>query len=189
MGLVNLVSSKKMMHQYFVKDWETKISILAIKVLVLASKIVVLSSKVVVIALIILLYLPKQIKKMKMKKISIVLLALFFIGIANVNAQSDATTEIVVAVEDVNSEEGVKTCTKTGKVCNTTCENKKNGTCCKGEKKKSCSKSEKASCSKNKEGSFDFDKSNSYVDKKSSCSKADKKKGCCKKEATAATIK
>ena len=136
---------------------------------------------------------------MKMKKISIVLLAVFFIGIANVNAQSDATTETVVAVE-----EGVKTCAKSAKVCDATCENKKNGTCCKGEKKKSCSKSEKvscskskakysksekASCSKSKEGSFDFDKSNSYGDKKSSCSKAGKKKGCCKKEATATSIK
>ena len=119
---------------------------------------------------------------MKMKKISIVLLAVFFIGIANVNAQSDATTETVVGIEEVKE---VKTCAKSGKVCDATCENKKNGTCCKGEKKKSCSKSEKASCSKSKEGSFNFDKSNSYGDQKSSCSKSDKKKGCCKKEATA----
>jgi hypothetical protein len=126
---------------------------------------------------------------MKMKKISIVLLAVFFIGITNVNAQSDATTETIVAVEEVTAEEGVKTCAKTGKVCDATCENKKNGTCCKGEKKKSCSKSEKTSCSKSKEGSFNFDKSNSYGDKKSSCSKAGKKKGCCKKEATATSIK
>ena len=132
-----------------------------------------------------------------MKKISIVLLAVFFIGIANVNAQSDATTETVVGIEEVKE---VKTCAKSGKVCDATCENKKNGTCCKGEKKKSCSKSEKAacskskakcsksekaSCSKSKEGSFNFDKSNSYGDNKSSCSKAGKKKGCCKKEATA----
>ena len=136
-----------------------------------------------------------------MKKISIVLLAVFFIGIANVNAQSDATTETVVGIEEVKE---VKTCAKSGKVCDATCENKKNGTCCKGEKKKSCSKSEKASCSKSKakcsksekascskskEGSFNFDKSNSYGDEKSSCSKSDKKKGCCKKEATATSIK
>ena len=136
-----------------------------------------------------------------MKKISIVLLAVFFIGIANVNAQSDATTETVVGIEEVKE---VKTCAKTGKVCDATCENKKNGTCCKGEKKKSCSKSEKASCSKSKakcsksekascskskEGSFNFDKSNSYGDNKSSCSKAGKKKVCCKKEATATSIK
>ena len=136
-----------------------------------------------------------------MKKISIVLLAVFFIGIANVNAQSDATTETVVGIEEVKE---VKTCAKSGKVCDATCENKKNGTCCKGEKKKSCSKSEKASCSKSKakcsksekascskskEGSFNFDKSNSYGDNKSSCSKEGKKKGCCKKEATATSIK
>ena len=136
-----------------------------------------------------------------MKKISIVLLAVFFIGIANVNAQSDATTETVLGIEEVKE---VKTCAKSGKVCDATCENKKNGTCCKGEKKKSCSKSEKASCSKSKakcsksekascskskEGSFNFDKSNSYGDNKSSCSKAGKKKGCCKKEATATSIK
>ena len=36
-----------------------------------------------------------------MKKISIVLLAVFFIGIANVNAQSEATTETVVGIEEV----------------------------------------------------------------------------------------
>ena len=79
-----------------------------------------------------------------MKKLSIVLLAVFFIGIANVNAQTDANTETVVAVEEVKAEEAVKTCAKTGKVCDATCENKKNGTCCKGEKKRKCSKEEKA---------------------------------------------
>jgi len=133
-----------------------------------------------------------------MKKISIVLLAVFFIGIANVNAQTDATTvtdvtnENVVVMEEVKD---LKTCAKTGKVCDATCENKKNGTCCKGEKKKSCSKSEKASCSKSKsscsksnESSFNFDKSNDYADEKSSCNKK-AKKGCCKKEATATSIK
>ena len=131
-----------------------------------------------------------------MKKISIVLLAVFFIGIANVNAQTDATTvttETVVGMEEVKD---VKTCAKTGKVCDATCENKKNGTCCKGEKKKSCSKSEKASCSKSKakcsksksscskstEGSFNFDKSNNYGDEKASCNKK-AKKACCKKDA------
>ena len=128
---------------------------------------------------------------MKMKKISIVLIAVFFIGIANVNAQSDATTETVVAVEEVTAEEGVKTCANSGKVCDATCENKKNGTCCKGEKKKSCSKSEKASCSKSKakcskseKGDFDYGTTNDYSGKKSSCSKKSKKsckKSCSKK--------
>ena len=144
-----------------------------------------------------------------MKKISIVLLAVFFIGIANVNAQTDATNESVLGIEEVKE---VKTCADTGKICDATCEKKKNGTCCKGEKKKSCSKSEKAacskskakcsksksSCSKSKEGAYNFDKSNNYGDEKSSCSKktkkgyskskascskVDKKKGCCKKDA------
>ena len=139
-----------------------------------------------------------------MKKISIVLLAVFFIGIANVNAQTDATTvttETVLGMEEVKE---VKTCSKTGKVCDETCEKKKNGTCCKGEKKKSCSKSKskcsksekpscskskakcsksKSSCSKSKEGSFNFDKSNDYEGEKSSCSKKSKK-GCSKSKAS-----
>ena len=109
----------------------------------------------------------------KMKKISILLLAVFFIGIANVNAQSEATSETVVVTEEVTE---VKTCAKSGKVCNTTCENKKNGTCCKGEKKKSCSKSEK--------GEFDYGTTNNYSGKESSCSKKSKKsckKSCSKK--------
>ncbi len=121
----------------------------------------------------------------KMKKISILLLAVFFIGIANVNAQSEATTETVVVTE------AVKTCAKSGKVCDATCENKKNGTCCKGQKKKSCSKSEKAACSKSKakcskseKGDFDYGTTNDYSGKKSSCSKKSKKsckKSCSKK--------
>ena len=124
---------------------------------------------------------------MKMKKISIVLLAVFFIGIANVNAQSDATTETVVGIEEVKE---VKTCAKSGKVCDATCENKKNGTCCKGEKKKSCSKSEKAACSKSKAKCSKSEKASCSKDeKKVSCSKSDKKKGCCKKEATAMSNK
>ena len=139
-----------------------------------------------------------NLKNNKMKKLSIVLLAVFFIGIANVNAQSDSpsvsdiTTETVAGMEGVKD---VKTCAKSGKSCDTTCEKKKSGTCCKGEKTKSCSKSEKSSCSKsksscskNKEGSFNFDKSNDYANEKSSCSKK-AKKGCCKKVATATSVK
>ena len=114
-----------------------------------------------------------------MKKITIALLAVFFIGIANVNAQSDATSETVVVTEEVTE---VKTCAKSGKVCDATCENKKNGTCCKGEKKKSCSKSEK--------GNFDYGTTNDYSGEKTSCSKKTKKgcdkgaknKGCCSKK-------
>ena len=93
-----------------------------------------------------------------MKKLSIVLLAVFFIGIANVNAQS------LFPSKTANSEE-VKKCSKTGKVCNETCKNKATGTCCQG-KKSSCSKKNASkSCSKSK----------------ASCSKK-AKKGCCKKK-------
>lgn len=113
-----------------------------------------------------------------MKKISILILAVFFIGIANINAQSDATSETLVVTEKVTE---VKTCAKSGKVCDATCENKKKGTCCKGEKK-SCSKSEK--------GNFDYGTTNDYSGEKSSCSKkakkdcdkGAKKKGCCSKK-------
>jgi len=99
-----------------------------------------------------------------MKKISIVLLVVFFIGITNVNAQTDATTETVVGVEEVKE---IKTCAKTGKVCDETCKNKAKGTCCKG-KKSSCSKKEKKGCCKKNASK--------------SCSKKEKK-GCCKKKA------
>lgn len=111
-----------------------------------------------------------------MKKLSIVLLAIFFIGIANVNAQTDATTEVPVSVEEVQevkkdcpftkTEDGKLICTKTGKICDpASCKNKSK--CCKGEKSK---------------GSFNFTKSNNYGGGKSSCSKK-AKKGCCKKKA------
>ena len=118
-----------------------------------------------------------------MKKLSIVLLAIFFIGIANVNAQTDATIDNVVAVEEVQ-ETDVKAlkCTKTGKICDATCKNKAKGTCCKGKRK--CSKG-KSKCSKSKSGGFNFNKSNSYGGGKSSCSKKVKKCGtdctkpCC----------
>ena len=124
-----------------------------------------------------------------MKKLSIVLLAVFFIGIANVNAQTDAIIDNVVAVEEVKEDcpftknaDGKLVCVKTGKICDATCKNKAKGTCCKGKKKTSCSKSKKSSCSKSKEGGFNFNKSNNYGSGKSSCSKKTKK-GCCKKKA------
>lgn len=141
----------------------------------------------------------------KMKKITIALLAVFFIGIANVSAQSDAKEvdseviyekgdqKILMVPDKTTTEEvkEVKTCAKSGKVCDATCENKKKGTCCKGEKKKSCSKSEKAACSKSKakcskseKGDFDYGTTNDYSGKKSSCSKKSKKsckKSCSKK--------
>ena len=123
-----------------------------------------------------------------MKKLSIVLLAVFFIGIANVNAQTDATIDNVVAVEEVQ-ETDVKAlkCTKTGKICDATCKNKAKGTCCKSKKKTSCSKSKKSSCSKSKEDGFNFNKTNNYGGEKSSCSKK-AKKGCCKKKAKKCSV-
>ena len=115
-----------------------------------------------------------------MRKLSIVLLAVFFIGIANVNAQTDATTDNVVAVEEVQeTDTKALKCSKTGKICDATCKNKAKGTCCKGKRK--CSKG-KSKCSKSKSGGFNFNKSNRYGDEKSSCSKK-AKKGCCKKKA------
>ena len=112
-----------------------------------------------------------------MKKLSIVLLAVFFIGIANINAQTDATTEAPVAVEEVQevkkdcpftkTEDGKLICTKTGKICDpASCKNKSK--CCKGKK--------------SKKGSFNFNKSNNYGGGKSSCSSKKAKKKCCKKK-------
>tara|TARA_Y100000385_G_scaffold249534_1_gene270994 strand:- start:368 stop:796 length:429 start_codon:yes stop_codon:yes gene_type:complete len=140
-----------------------------------------------------------------MKKITIALLAVFFIGISNVNAQTE-TKEVASNVVNEKDDQKIivaldspKKCVKTGKICEATCENKKNGTCCKGEKKKSCSKTEKNSCSKSKakctkskKGDFDYGTTNDYSGVKSSCSKNAKKgcnnggekKGCSKKTET-----
>ena len=125
-----------------------------------------------------------------MKKITIALLAVFFIGMANVNAQTEVeTTTEEVTIEEVIKEcpftknaEGKLVCVKTGKVCDASCENKKNGTCCKGKKKRKCSNSKK--------GDFDYGTTNDYSGEKSSCSKkakkgcnkGAKKKGCCSKK-------
>ena len=113
-----------------------------------------------------------------MKKLSIVLLAVFFIGIANISAQTDTPTETVIAVEEVQevkkdcpftkTEDGKLICTKTGKICDpASCKNKSK--CCKGKK--------------SKQGSFNFTKSNNYGGGKSSCSKKKARKcgeGCTK---------
>ena len=129
-----------------------------------------------------------------MKKLSIVLLAFLFIGITNINAQTetDVTTEIS-EVEQFKAncpdwgtdkcpytinEDGKLVCVKTGKICNATCKNKAKGTCCKGKRK--CSKG-KSKYSKSKSGGFNFNKNNNYGGGKSSCSKK-AKKGCCKKK-------
>ncbi|MEC9209651.1 MAG: hypothetical protein VX762_04420 [Bacteroidota bacterium] len=91
-----------------------------------------------------------------MKKLSILLLAIFFIGIANINAQTEATSETITAVEEVqeatNTEDGKLICPKTGKICDpASCKSKSK--CCKG-KKSSCKGK------KSKKGSFNFNNSN-----------------------------
>ena len=132
-----------------------------------------------------------------MKKLTIILLALFFVGITNINAQTEAITADEVTTEEVKKEcpftknaDGKLVCVKTGKVCDTTCENKKNGTCCKGEKKKSCSKSktkcskeEKAACSKSKTKCSKEEKA-ACSKSKTKCSKGKEKSACCSKDKT-----
>ena len=106
-----------------------------------------------------------------MKKLSILLLAVFFIGITNISAQADITTEAVIAIEEVQTEDVVKTeCTKEQREA------------CKKDASKCCKNKRKSSCSKSKGGSFNFNKTNNYGGEKSSCSKK-AKKGCCKKKA------
>ena len=89
-----------------------------------------------------------------MKKLSIVILAFLFIGISNINAQ---TNEVEETTKEISLEENLKAncpdwgtdkcpftkndkgeliCKKTGKVCDETCKNKKDGTCCNGKKTK-----------------------------------------------------
>ena len=125
-----------------------------------------------------------------MKKLTIVMLAFLFIGLGNVVAQTEATTE--TKTEEVKKEcpwtktaDGKLICTKTGKICSEACANKAKGKCCKG-KKKGCSgksgKYNKASTNYSSGGNSGFSFS-----KKSSCSKAKKCgdaciKACCAKE-------
>ena len=126
-----------------------------------------------------------------MKKLTIILLALFFIGVTNTNAQTDATAENANAIEEIQeankdcpftkTDDGKLICTKTGKICDpSSCKNKSK--CCKGKaksKRKCCKgKSKKSSCSKSKKGGFNYNKSNNYGNKtKSKCS-AKKIKKC-----------
>ena len=125
-----------------------------------------------------------------MKKLTIVMLAFLFIGLGNVVAQTEATTE--TKTEEVKKEcpwtknaDGKLICTKTGKICSDACANKAKGKCCKG-KKKGCSgksgKYNKASNDYSSGGNSGFS-----FGKKSSCSKAKKCgdaciKACCAKE-------
>ena len=105
-----------------------------------------------------------------MKKLSILLLAILYIGTFNINAQNNVNSETVATQE-------VKKCAKTGEVCPKTCAKKKNGTCCQSKKTSS-------SCGKSKKGSFNFNKnSGNYSSKTTSCSKTKAKK-CCKTKAS-----
>ena len=113
-----------------------------------------------------------------MKKLTIILLALFFVGITNINAQTDAITSEEVSVEKVKKEcpftknaEGKLVCVKTGKVCDEACKNKAKGKCCKG-------KSKRSSCSKSKKGKFNYNKSNNYGSNTGSNCNAKKIKKC-----------
>jgi hypothetical protein len=139
-----------------------------------------------------------------MKKITIVMLAFLFVGLGNVVAQTEATTD--TKTEEVKKEcpftknaDGKLVCVKTGKICDEACKNKAKGTCCKGKKKTSCSKSKKSCCKSKRKGCSGkkgkYNKSSKNYSssgnsgfnfsKKSSCSKAAKKCGddctkpCC----------
>ena len=121
-----------------------------------------------------------------MKKLSL-LLAVLFIGIANLNAQTNATNIAAVEIEELKE---VKTCTKTGKICDETCEKKKNATCCKGKSTSKCSKTK----TKKSDGEAHAAMIESTITEalgteinkvkveKTACSKS-AKKGCCKKDA------
>ena len=123
-----------------------------------------------------------------MKKLTIVLLAFLFVGLGNVVAQTDATTE--TKTDEVKKEcpwtktaDGKLICTKTGKICSEACVNKSKGKCCKG-KRKGYSKCSKGKYSSNRNSSrsnagFNFSKTG----KSYSCSKKVVKKcgeGCTK---------
>ena len=122
-----------------------------------------------------------------MKKLTIVMLAFLFIGLGNVVAQTEATTE--TKTEEVKKEcpwtknaDGKLICTKTGKICSEACVNKSKGKCCKGKRKGCSGKYNKASKDYSSSGNSGFNFS-----KKSSCSKAKKCgddciKPCCAKE-------
>ena len=91
-----------------------------------------------------------------MKKLSILLLAVFYIGIANVSAQTENQTESKLGTDTDDqkitlAQEETKKCAKTGKICDSSCEKKKTKSCCKGKKSAT-------TCSKSKKGSFNFNK-------------------------------
>jgi hypothetical protein len=113
-----------------------------------------------------------------MKKLSILVLALFYIGIADICAQTETNINAETTVETVKEKcsvtenaEGKLVCAKTGKACESTCKKKKTKSCCKGKKESTCSKSKNG---------FNFNKSNNYS---KNASKNDTKKAYSKNDA------
>ena len=64
-----------------------------------------------------------------MKKLFILLFSILFISTSTIYGQTETTDNVVEVVVDKDENE-VKKCTKTGKICDNACKNKKNGTCC-----------------------------------------------------------
>ncbi len=128
-----------------------------------------------------------------MKKLTIVLLAFLFVGLGNVVAQTEATTE--TKTDEVKKEcpwtktaDGKLICTKTGKICSEACVNKSKGKCCKGKRKgySGCSKGKYSSNRNSSRSNAGF--SFSKTGKSYSCSKKvikkcgeDCTKACCAK--------
>ena len=122
-----------------------------------------------------------------MKKITIVLLSIFFVSITSTFAQDEVkTTQENTDCPFTINAEGEKICTLTG---TPECSPKQSkSSCCKTKSKSSCCKTKsKSSCSKNtSKGEFNYGKKNNYSGKKSSCNKKTKKK-CCSTTASNTT--
>jgi len=133
-----------------------------------------------------------------MKKITIALLAVFFIGIANINAQTETKTtedktEVKKACPHANKTDktdktdcpytvdanGKKICTKTGKECSPKKCTPEEFAKCKKDSKKECQKGKSSCCKKGEKKKGCCSKKGG--DKKS-CNKGEKKKGCCSKK-------
>jgi len=131
-----------------------------------------------------------------MKKITIVLLSIFFVSITSTFAQDEVkTTQENTDCPFTINAEGEKICTLTGtpecspkQSKSSCCKTKSKSSCCKTKSKSSCCKTKsKSSCSKNtSKGEFNYGKKNNYSGKKSSCNKKTKKK-CCSTTASNTT--
>jgi hypothetical protein len=137
-----------------------------------------------------------------MKKITIALLAVFFIGIANINAQTETKktedkTEVKKACPHAKKTDttdcpytvdanGKKICTKTGKECSPKKCTPEEFAKCKKDSKKECQKGKSSCCKKAKKSCNKGEKKKGCCSKKGgdkkSCNKGEKKKGCCSKK-------